>query len=193
MNLVLIGALLLIQIFSIIRASQHAVTRPSTRSLNKVIEEFLQFESKLDKNQLTCFACDSTSKSNDECNSKAIDQTCSAAATTNSKNAFQDVQFSCMTIHTFNYSSLKTVSIEKKCVQECKITQIGCVSINQHPNLKTCTYCCNQDYCNMNITISNSESTRISNQYLHEINGAALFRSDLISIFLLFSLFFCCS
>lgn len=70
---------------------------------------------------MICFTCDQ-SDSNDECNRKAIDEPCHS--NTLEKN-HQPTNYSCMTIHKFD--SRRTLSIEKKCSNDCKPEMIGCV------------------------------------------------------------------
>lgn len=62
---------------------------------------------------LTCFTCQ-RSKSNDECNRKAIDEPCDSRRP------------ACLTVHRFNSLTMKTISVEKKCALDCSAKMVGC-------------------------------------------------------------------
>lgn len=95
--------------------------------------------------QLTCFTCDK-SRTNDECNRKAIDEPCQQKlinymnVNLNERAAPSDVvatansyaaNFSCLTIHKFDAQTLKTIYVEKKCSADCRPQMVGCTqSIN---------------------------------------------------------------
>lgn len=106
----------------------------------KLIEELLFFDDFDLQDQLTCFTC-SASESNDDCNHKAIDEPCASMTSTHSVSHGDEhsvnqtitmshdtvTKYACMTIHRFDASSLRTVSIEKKCSTVCGPDQVGCV------------------------------------------------------------------
>jgi len=81
---------------------------------------------------LTCFTCQKSS-TNENCNIKAIDESCSQA---NDKleNPLINVKMTgCMTIHRFNTMTRETIYIEKKCVQKCTASMVGCSTLGLQP------------------------------------------------------------
>lgn len=76
--------------------------------------------------QLTCFTCDK-SKSNDECNRKAIDEPCQQKLMNRLNSNFEIItNYSCLTVHKFDLTTKTTLSIEKKCSIDCKTNMVGC-------------------------------------------------------------------
>lgn len=77
---------------------------------------------------MTCFTCEK-SRSNEECNRKAIDETCEQKLAASehlreSSLAPNGRNYSCMTVHKFDAQN--TISIEKKCSTDCRPDMIGC-------------------------------------------------------------------
>jgi hypothetical protein len=95
----------------------------------KLVEELLFFDDYSIRDQLTCFTCDESS-SNEECNKNAIDEPCFLRSDKSANQTGEARQKrACMTVHKFNYLTLKTVSIEKKCTMSCAQETVGCVTI----------------------------------------------------------------
>lgn len=141
----------------------------------------------LESIELTCFTCDK-SRSNEECNRKAIDETCqqkqinnnlldAAAVTTQATATAVSFNYSCMTVHRFDSSSKKTISIEKKCSADCRPDMIGC--INEQP-IQTCTYCCNKNYCNMESAVTKEETYKLARNILEANSSTRLPLNQLI-------------
>ena len=84
---------------------------------------------------MTCFTC-ANSYSNEECNLKAIDEPCALNTSfTNNTNESQgdkekNPNFACLTIHRFDISSSRTISVDKKCTTECSKEIVGCKFYN---------------------------------------------------------------
>jgi hypothetical protein len=172
------------------------------RSLNyKLIEELLFFDDYSIQDQLTCFTCEE-SGSNEECNKNAIDEPCFIREKTLNLTKEAQQKRACMTVHKFNYLTLKTVSIEKKCTLNCAQETVGCVTlsagngtntddhirviliklrkclyINQINNLifhlQVCSYCCNKDYCNLDSITNQREAIQLANEFLFEANSSS--------------------
>ena len=70
---------------------------------------------------LTCFTCDK-SKTNEICNINAVDERCGKASPIELNG--------CMTTHQFNSVTRETIYVEKKCVQECLPSMVGCTDQN---------------------------------------------------------------
>ena len=86
----------------------------SSSSFGSKIYNFLDDYNLLKKEvDLTCFTCQ-RSKSNDECNRKAIDEPCDSRRP------------ACLTVHRFNSLTMKTISVEKKCALDCSAKMVGC-------------------------------------------------------------------
>ena len=77
---------------------------------------------------MTCFTC-SRSRSNDECNRKAIDESCAMPSSSPSAAATPGRQpsYACLTTHRFSVLTSKTIYVEKKCVNDCVSHRSGCV------------------------------------------------------------------
>jgi hypothetical protein len=71
---------------------------------------------------LTCFTCD-RSKTNEICNINAVDEKCGKASSIELNG--------CMTTHQFNSVTRDTIYVEKKCVQECLPSMVGCTYLNE--------------------------------------------------------------
>lgn len=84
---------------------------------------------------MTCFTCEK-SRSNEECNRQAIDETCEQKLANSHSNALltmkssinMNTNYSCMTVHRFDAVAKKTISVEKKCSNDCRPDMIGCVA-----------------------------------------------------------------
>ncbi|CAF1035519.1 unnamed protein product [Brachionus calyciflorus] len=116
---------------------------------------------------LTCFTC-AQSLNNEECNKQAIDEPC-RALTPNSTND----KYICMTVNKMNMNDLKSISVEKKCVIECNRAEIGCKldETNENVQIKTCKYCCDDNYCNFNSTIDTEQSILYSKSFIQSTNS----------------------
>ena len=99
---------------------------------------------------LTCFTCGKTS-SNEECNKNAVDEPCTNANLTQAGHVSNINKIACMTVHAYNYLNGETISIEKKCALDCTPQMVGCSNDVKQPNARICTYCCNKNYCNMDV------------------------------------------
>lgn len=83
------------------------------------------------KIDLTCFTCQKSS-TNENCNTKAIDESCGSI--NKLENALANVKMTgCMTIHRLNTKTRETIYIEKKCVQKCLPSMVGCSTLGIQP------------------------------------------------------------
>ena len=128
---------------------------------------------------LTCFTCDKTG-SNDECNKNAVDEPCVSVNSTETV-----AKFSCMTVHTYNRLAKKTISVEKKCALDCAPQTVGCTKNPRALHEITCTYCCNQNYCNMDAAKS-TEQALILAESLFTSNVSSHYNASFMLMFILF-------
>jgi hypothetical protein len=107
-----------------------------TKNDNSMLIDF-KLSSYLIRHDLTCFTC-AKSKSNYECNRKAIDEPCNqvklietkrmkkSAASESTDDDLSLSTLACLTVHTFNSLTQKTISVEKKCSLDCNAEMVGC-------------------------------------------------------------------
>lgn len=120
----------------------------------KIFDYLSEYDYTNNQPDLTCFTCDK-SQSNEACNTKAIDEPCN-----HSHRGSEKKFHSCLTVHQFNSNTLETISIEKKCIQECTSEMVGCEtsifmsSTKKHQHVRTCSYCCSRNYCNLESVIN---------------------------------------
>ncbi len=103
----------------------------ATINTNQILRDLFVRSSQVEP-ELTCFTCQKSS-TNENCNIKAIDESCSQA---NNKleNPLINVKMTgCMTIHRFNTLTRETIYIEKKCVQRCLASMVGCTTLLPEP------------------------------------------------------------
>ena len=96
-----------------------------------------------------------------------------------------------MTIYTYDHVEMKTISIEKMCAQECTPQMVGC-SINEIQHTTACTYCCNKNYCNMDVAKTEQQAISLAESLFAKNRASASGNFHLIYliIFFNFHLFF---
>jgi hypothetical protein len=117
---------------SIFLSSTVHAAHVNSKSLREIFIRSFDSSSLKPEIDLTCFTCPKSS-TNENCNLNAIDETCSqtknkaSALETNAVVKQQAENFAgCMTVHRFNAITQETIFIEKKCVNECLPSMVGC-------------------------------------------------------------------
>lgn len=121
--------LLSICLFSTVHAAH-----VNSKNLREIFIRSFDSSSRKPEIDLTCFTCRKSS-TNENCNLNAIDETCSQTknkASPQIRSGFRQEPENfagCMTIHRFNAVTQETIYIEKKCVNECSPSMVGCQAL----------------------------------------------------------------
>ena len=76
-----------------------------------------------------------------------------------------------MTIHKYNHLTARTMSIEKRCSLDCSAQMVGCVKDAVRMHEITCTYCCNKNYCNMDVAKTDQQALSLAESLIAANNG----------------------
>ncbi len=98
-----------------------------------------------------------------------------------------------MTIYTYDHVEMKTISIEKMCAQDCTPQMVGC-SIDEIRHTTACKYCCNKNYCNMDVAQNEQQALSLAESLFAKNRAGSNFHLIYLKIFIninwLFLLFF---